>query len=105
MILLDIKKFKNIDFTTCINHTIVTEVDAYIKRVAGQVIDTAKKKYKFGKMTEKEQVEHFLKYSLMEIVPSKTWIEFEESVSSDNYDSLYIVLKRHYFLKTNTFPS
>ncbi|WP_341875955.1 hypothetical protein [Defluviitalea saccharophila] len=103
MILINIKKFKEISIVECINHSIEHEIDSYIKRVVGDTIATGKKSHGFNKMEQDAQIEYFLKYSLLRIVPSSQWTEYSDE--QDNAaDSLYIALKRHYFLTTGNFP-
>lgn len=103
MITINIGNFKKISFTECINHNIESELDAYIKRVVSEIISTGKKSHNFNKMEQDAQIEYFLKYSLLRIVPSKQWVDYsneQENVS----DILYTALKRHYFLTTGNFP-
>lgn len=104
MIKIDIKKFKSISFEDCINYYIDQEMDTYIKRVTSEIITNAKKKLAFNKMSENEQIEYFLKCSLLKIVPSEQWQKFSRN-KDFSADGLYITLKRHYFLVTNNFPN
>ncbi|MTI67123.1 MAG: hypothetical protein FH753_11080 [Firmicutes bacterium] len=78
-------------------------MDSHIKRIVNSVIDTGKRKHGFNKKSEDDKIEYFLKYSLLEIVPSKKWVEYTDD-KEDAGNDLYIVLKRHYFLNTNSFP-
>lgn len=103
MIKIDINKFKSIHLTQCINHAFDPEVDSYIKRIVGEIVSTEKRSHGFNKMDVDSKIEYFLKYSLLKIVPSKQWTEYSNEQDHAD-DSLYIALKRHYFLSTGHFP-
>lgn len=103
MISIDLTKFKKISITECINHTVNSETDSYTKRIVGDVISTGKKSHKFNELDDDKKIEYLLKYSLIQIVPSKKWNEYS-GIAENAENDLYIMIKRHYFLSTGSFP-
>ena len=103
MINIDISKFKAITFEDCINNIKDTEIDTYIRRIVSDVISSGKRNHKFNDIRDDEKVDYFLRYCLIQIVPSKKWSDYAASID-DTEESLYIYLKRHFFLSTGTFP-
>lgn len=103
MISIDLIKFKKISISECINHTVDSEIDSYIKRIVGDVISTGKRSHKFNELDDDNKIEYLLKYSLIQIVPTKKWQEYSD-IMENAEDDLYIIIKRHYFLSTGCFP-
>jgi len=68
-----------------------------------KIIEKGKKSHSFNKMGDDTKIEYILKYSLLEIVPSKQWQDFNRD-KEDDILTLYTSIKRNYFLKTGHFP-
>lgn len=104
----NIEKLLGITMEQCINSNSINRIDALVEETAFDVfLDGILDQHSISENTA-SKIEVYLNHMLMRIVPSANWkrvIEKTDHTSEEIENTLYIAMKRHFYLNSNEFPT